>query len=335
MGKGKRILRLWTGHLLLLVLAAIVAVAAILTPLGVPDRFEFFDSMSPEELAHAMATGARPRFEWTRYESTVTRYVTDLGNGFVPYQIDFDRVNNFLDYIQFQFQNSWKLFRNALLLGTGGGLLLGAVYALRSRLGRSLNVVISVIGLSLPEFSVIVAMQALTIMSVKNGSGSLWPILASPGQERGWVVPLTAMSLAPLGYVARLSASALDDILKSDYIRTARSKGLPEWRVVLLHAGRNALPRLVAGLPTLLGITMSSLIIVERMTLWPGLLKYVLDPGGTWHVMGPTGERYYTGSTPEMMATATMILLAWYIVMDAAARTAVIAGADTGREVRT
>lgn len=335
MGKGRRILRLWTGHMLLLVVTAVVAVAAILTPLGVPDRFEFLESMSPEQRAAAIAAGSRPRFEWQRYKAAVTTYVTDLRRGFVPYQIDFDRVNNFLDYIKHQFVNSWRLFRNALLLGIGGGLLLGALYALRSRLGRSLHIIVAVTGLSLPEFSVIVGMQALTILSVQNTGETLWPILASPGQPRGWVVPLTAMTLAPLAYVARLSASALDDILKSDYIRTARSKGVPEWRIVLLHAGRNALPRLAAGLPTLLGIAMSSLIIVERMTLWPGLLKYVIDTGGTWHVMGPTGERYYTGSTPQMMATATLILLVWYIAMDAAARTAVIAGSDTGREMRT
>jgi ABC-type dipeptide/oligopeptide/nickel transport system permease component len=275
----------------------------------------------------------RPYFTWSKYRTEALRYVNDLHQGFVPYHIDIGRTNNFLDYVKGQFMNSWRLWRNALLVGVGGGCLLGALYAIRSRLTRGLNLVISVIGLSVPEFAIIVAMQALTILSRQAGGETLWPILTSPGQARGWVVPMVAMSLAPLAYVARLSAGALDGVLRSDYIRTARSKGLPEWRIVLFHAGRNALPQLAAGLPTLLGLSMSSLIIVERMTLWPGLLKYVIDPGGQWRV-ATSGERFYTGATPEMMATATLLLLAWYLLMDGLARTFVIAATDTGREVQ-
>ena len=88
---------------------------------------------------------------------------------------------------------------------------------------------------------------------------------------------------------ARIMRSEMIEQLQSDYIRTARAKGLPEWRVVLGHAVRNALLPIV----TMLGLTLSALvsgsIITEQIYAWPGMGRLVVESivnNDIWAVLG-------------------------------------------------
>lgn len=194
----------------------------------------------------------------------------------------------------------------SVALGAGGllGLLLGTL-VIGPRPLRILSLSISVGGLSLPDFCLVLLGQVLTIWTYKHFDIRLWTV-GVPGGDRHWALPILALSIAPLGYAARLTAAALDDIMKEDYIRTARSKGIAEVRVIFGHAFRNALPRILNGAPTMINVTLSSLVIVELLTTWPGL--------GRLLVPGPQ-------SAPSVVATAGLVFCLWFAVLDGVANT--------------
>lgn len=348
--KINRVVRMWLGHTILIAVATVLAITAIIAPMGVQlfveadldgagpilvmvnelsdeQFYEVFERDRRAGLSFLNLSSTRSlynlvyKYHWPSHKHAMGEFFNGIREGHVPYPVTRNTTGNFLELARGGLSNSLKLFFYAFAMAMAGGTILGILYASRQRLWRGINMSVSIIGLALPEFVVIVVMHMATIFAVANFGKPLWPILADPGTDRGWVVPLAAMTVAPLAYTARQVAVVFDEILDEAYIRTARGKGLPEWRVLLQHAGRNAWPRVLAGLPVILGICMSSLIIVERATLWPGLLKYVLNIGSG----GP-------GSTPYMRATATLYLIAWYGIMDAGVRTvAGAAGSSTGR----
>ena len=80
-----------------------------------------------------------------------------------------------------------------------------------------------------------------------------------------------------VAYVARLTRSGLVETLKQDYIRTARAKGLSEWRVVTVHALRGAILPVVSFSGPALAFLLTGTVVVERMFAIPGLGAYFID----------------------------------------------------------
>jgi peptide/nickel transport system permease protein len=101
--------------------------------------------------------------------------------------------------------------------------------------------------------------------------GKAWDVL------RHMVLPVICYTYVSLAYYVRFIRSNLQEVIRQDYIRTARAKGLRERTVVLKHAFRNTLIPLV----TLLGLTVPSLlsgsVILERIFAWPGIGRLFLE----------------------------------------------------------
>jgi peptide/nickel transport system permease protein len=95
----------------------------------------------------------------------------------------------------------------------------------------------------------------------------------------GWhlILPTIALSISGFAGLQRITRGELLDVLRQDYIQTARAKGLPENRVIYVHALRNAVNPLI----TLLGFEFASLLsgafVVEFFFNWPGLGRLILD----------------------------------------------------------
>ncbi|MGA1626038.1 MAG: ABC transporter permease, partial [Prochlorothrix sp.] len=91
------------------------------------------------------------------------------------------------------------------------------------------------------------------------------------------LLPTLALTLTSLAGLQRITRGELLDVLRRDYVRTARAKGLPESRVIYVHALRNAVNPLV----TLLGFEFSNLLsgafITEQLFNWPGLGRLILQ----------------------------------------------------------
>lgn len=91
------------------------------------------------------------------------------------------------------------------------------------------------------------------------------------------IMPAIALGTIPLAIVVRMTRSAMLDVLGQDYVRTARSKGLAENRVVRKHALRNALLPVITVIGLSFGALLSGAILTETVFSWPGIGRWVYD----------------------------------------------------------
>jgi peptide/nickel transport system permease protein len=145
--------------------------------------------------------------------------------------------------------------------------------------------VISYVGQGVPSFVIalllVMLAQALSPLLPVGGRTSIYHDDLSPiGQllDIGWhmILPVIALSITSFAGLQRIARGEMLDVLRQDYIQTARAKGLPENRVIYLHALRNAINPLI----TLLGFEFASLLsgafIAEFFFNWPGLGQLIL-----------------------------------------------------------
>lgn len=156
---------------------------------------------------------------------------------------------------------------------------------------------LSLVGLSMPIFWLGLVLQLVFFRALGwfPASGRLASALSPPPHETGlytidallagrWdlflsathhlVLPAVALSTLTLGIVARMTRSSLLDVLSSNYVRTARSKGLQERRVLWKHALRNALIPIVTVIGLRLGQMFSGAVLTETVFAWPGVGRY-------------------------------------------------------------
>ncbi|MBK7613678.1 MAG: ABC transporter permease subunit [Burkholderiales bacterium] len=91
------------------------------------------------------------------------------------------------------------------------------------------------------------------------------------------VLPAIVLGTVPLAVVARMTRSAMLEVLGEDYVRTARAKGLSSWRVVGLHALRNALIPVVTVIGLQVGALMAGAVLTETIFSWPGVGKWLIE----------------------------------------------------------
>jgi len=163
----------------------------------------------------------------------------------------------------------------AIFFSTVIGCILGTISALKKgSITDSTLTVAGMLGVSIPEF--FFGLVALSYFSLQLGWFPVGGRLM-PGYETFWdrfphlVLPALVLSLMMTAGVMRYSRAAMLDALSREYIRTARAKGLPEWRVNLLHGFRTALTPVIVligfRLPTLIGGS----VIIEQVFQWPGV----------------------------------------------------------------
>lgn len=163
---------------------------------------------------------------------------------------------------------------------------LGIVTAVRKNGAFDKTVqVVTIVGYSIPTF--IVALLAIFLLAVKF---PIFPIsgvksagLNATGLEATldmlWhmALPVLVMSVSGIGGITRYVRAAMIDVLRMDYIKTARAKGLREKTVVYIHAFRNALiPVVTITTWWVVGLFGGS-IVIESVFLWPGLGKMLID----------------------------------------------------------
>ncbi len=94
---------------------------------------------------------------------------------------------------------------------------------------------------------------------------------------RHLILPTIVLGTIPLAVIARQTRSAMLEVLGEDYVRTARAKGLPPWRIVGLHALRNALIPVVTTVGLQVGVLLAGAILTETIFSWPGVGKWLVD----------------------------------------------------------
>lgn len=91
------------------------------------------------------------------------------------------------------------------------------------------------------------------------------------------ILPSIVLATIPLAVIARQTRSAMLEVMGEDYVRTARAKGMPPWRVVGVHALRNAMIPVITTIGLQIGVLMAGAILTETIFSWPGIGKWMID----------------------------------------------------------
>ena len=202
----------------------------------------------------------------------------DLGTSFT-------RNQEVRDIIQDGFGVSAQLGLTAFTFAIVVGLSLGVISALnQNRSGDYVGVVFATMGASLPNF--VVATLGVLLFSVQLGwfdvlgwGGPAWSEFYNPfaWDFRKVVLPVLSLGLLPSAYVARITRASMLEVLRQDYIRTARAKGVREQVVVLRHAIKNALIPVLTVAGPIFAILITGSFIVERIFQIPGMGRPFVD----------------------------------------------------------
>ena len=154
----------------------------------------------------------------------------------------------------------------ASLVILGFGIFFGIIAALRqNKFVDRVLMVLSTLGATIPSF--VFATGFLYLFSNILG----WVPSFGVNSWKGYIGPVIVSALFSLAYVVRLTRTSTLDVLNQDYIRTARAKGLPEWKVLGKHALRNALLPVVTYIGPMFAALITGSFVVEKVFGIPGI----------------------------------------------------------------
>lgn len=195
----------------------------------------------------------------------------------------------------------------ALVLSTIIGVSIGIVSAIRQNgivdyIGR----IFAVVGQSIPQF--FFGIMIVDLFALKMGilpTGGRMSAFGQYSRLQHLILPALTMTLAMCAVLMRYARNSMLDVMNSDYVKTARSKGLPEWKVYLKHAFRNALRPVMVVLVFRLPLLISGSVVIESVFAWPGIGSTITDA-------------MVAGDYPVIMVTTLMVaasmLLASFLV---------------------
>lgn len=172
------------------------------------------------------------------------------------------------------FPVSLRLGGMAILLALLVGVSAGTLAALRQNTRTDYTVMaVSMTGISIPNF--VMAPLLILLFAVYLGwlpAGGL-----GDGSIRHMVLPVIALALPQIAYISRLTRGSMIEVLHSNYIRTARAKGLPERLVILRHALRPALLPVISYLGPATAAIITGSVVIEQIFGVPGLGRYFVQ----------------------------------------------------------
>ena len=181
------------------------------------------------------------------------------------------------DIIAEHFPVSATLGVLALLFAAGGGIMFGALTALfRDRAPDYAIMFLVIVAVSVPSF-VFAGLGQLAILRLNSALGTSVLPVAGWGTFSHMLVPALVLGLGTMAYLTRLMRSSMLEVAETDYIRTARAKGLTPRRIFFRHQIRNAILPVVTVLgPAIAAITTGG-FVVELVFAIPGLGRYFVE----------------------------------------------------------
>lgn len=162
----------------------------------------------------------------------------------------------------------------ALVLTLMIGVTSGIIAALRQNTWvDQVAMMIAMLGISIPNF--FLGLLMIIFFAVQLGwlpSGGYVPFTQDPiGWLRSTTMPAISLALLQAGLLARITRSGMLEVLRQDYVRTARAKGLPERQVILKHALANALIPIVTVVGIIISLLLSGAVVTEALFSLPGM----------------------------------------------------------------
>lgn len=276
---------------LVLGIATIVFFVISLAP-GDPTQVLVSPGMRPEVIAQVRANFGLDQPLPVRY----ARWLGALLTGDLGYSYSHGRP--VLEVIGQILPNTLLLSAAALLVAFAAGVLIGIVQSLRqySITDQALSV-LALFFYSMPSFWL--ALMLILVFALFARNVWEWPIYFPPSGTRSieyatlgpferiadriryMTLPVTSLALVLAAGIARYTRGSMLEVIRQDYVRTARAKGLPESRVVFKHALRNALIPVITLLGLYLPVLFSGTVFIETVFGWPGMGKTIVDAIGT------------------------------------------------------
>ena len=178
--------------------------------------------------------------------------------------------------------NTLQLALTALILTALFGVTLGVLAAVtQNRLPDHLISSVATLGMSVPGFWL--GIVSIIVFSVRlgwlpsSGVASVGAGFSLLDRAQHLVMPAGVLAFTLLPNVVRVARSAMLEVLSSDYVRTARAKGLPGRTVLLKHTFKNALVPVIAILGLITTVLFSGSVVIESVFSWPGLGRLAIE----------------------------------------------------------
>jgi oligopeptide transport system permease protein len=183
-----------------------------------------------------------------------------------------------VDIISQAFPYSFDLGIRSLIFATIMGILLGIVAAVkRGTIWDTLSMLLAIIGVSVPSFIIGSLLQYVLGLGLYQLTGvRIFPIF-------GWndfnskILPAFALSFSSMATISRLMRTSMLDVLGQDYIKTAKSKGLSQKKIIWKHAVRNAIMPVITVLGPIAAAVLTGAFVVENIFAIPGMGKFFVN----------------------------------------------------------
>jgi oligopeptide transport system permease protein len=189
-------------------------------------------------------------------------------------RFDFGPSFQYRDYtvtelIKTGFPVSLKLGGAAMLVALVIGVAAGCIAALRQNRAADHGVMaVAMTGISIPNF--VMAPLLILVFAVYLR----WLPAGGLGGLRTMVLPVTALALPQIAYLARLTRGSMIEVLRSNFIRTAKAQGLPTWQIVVRHALRPVLLPVVSYLGPAAAAVITGSVVIEQIFSVPGIGRF-------------------------------------------------------------
>ena len=256
----------------LLVMALITYLLMELTP-GSPFDAAGANGITPEMIANLEKLYGLDK-PWYQ------RYVIYVGNAL---QGDFGqsyayRPQQVSDIIQRTLPVSLHLGLMATLFAVVVGMTLGILAAVNQNgIVDYFSITVAILFYSMPNFVMGFVLILVFVILLPDHGVDLGLRPAGWDTPRDWILPTIALGAAPLATIARYTRSSMIDVIRSDYVRTARAKGLAQRKVILKHVLKNALIPVVTLIGPIFAIVGTGSFFVEKIFNVPGMGKFYVE----------------------------------------------------------
>lgn len=224
------------------------------------------NSLSNEEMANLRAHYGLDKPLWVQYRTYIWNALhLDFGNSFIY------KSSTVREILAETFPASLQLGTMALILALVLGTILG-IFAAINQNGflDYTSIGLAVIGTSIPNFVIAIFFVFIFALVLR------WvpPIGWNMHDPKTLVLPVVADALGPLAILARYTRSSMIDVIRSDFVRTARAKGLTEQRIVVTHVLKNALIPVITLVGPLFAALATGSFVIEQIFAIPGMGKF-------------------------------------------------------------
>lgn len=196
-----------------------------------------------------------------------TTYMSDFLHGDMGLSLR-QRGRTVSDIIFSKFPVSAGLAGIAVAVALIIGIPLGCLSAYnRGKFSDNFIIVLMTCGIAIPSF-----ISSVLLLYTFGSQLKLLPTIGLHGAT-SYIMPVTALAIYPTAYITRLMRSSLLDVMGQDYIRTAKAKGLSNFKILFKHALRNAILPVITYVGPMLANLMTGSFVVEKIFSIPGLVR--------------------------------------------------------------